>query len=879
MRFFIAAMVTGVLAIACPLTDAARVPSATTTATTTPETPRTYRLEDGITAYVDNSRGEKFDLDLDIRDLNLFADGPRELLVKVYDPDGRVVVRQVIADDGVSGGGYLPPQGGWDHALWYQTLNYARGSAPMVRFSAFSDPARLKLLAARRFHYSIPASQAGIYRIMVVGVDDHYVTIHLSPKLKYAVCGHPMWLHGSGDMFKRSYIYVPKGTTGLHLGFVEPDRPQTRRFTLTAPDGARLFDGAAEGGFVEKSIAFPSPRQYDDKLLILDVSSGSGDYLLHLTLINDFAQGDEHDEYFAKYGRGRGPAAVLAPDEQTARAAHAGAIEHDGQVFWHMFQVRLYDWIKKLSPDDFVVNDASGRVCNVVRLPGTQGWDLDGLPKRDGFVPFVARIVAPPLCDRIMFSYPLHHNRQALNLALREIASSLRSISTGDYMSVPGFNGNAGYIYAYAWQYWRPAWRIQRQSDAPADVKVMLREAFILCGDRIAFARSQERVNGNVFSKIPTALRYCYEATGDPLQKELFETYFSRFISEGWGLRTGIGPSGDCQEHFAHDALYGVLILEDFRAPIADFSDERFARVQQRVADFYSYTWCPDAQNAAPWGSRTSWRVEPSDVRSFIHWKGEPGPDFTTSVNGGNEWFAARRANYYALTFHGRLCPLSLCSHFGNTRLGYGGGMLCHVSVPGKGAILASTLDGDYGEHMEPHNWRHFHLHSIVGRLTDDRPLISADCESPDARLDGTTVTSSGEIRGCPAHVRRRYDFQPDRIACEARLGPSIYANQLQWPEKQPPVAEAYEMIPFIRGSKVSIDLQGGSVAIELTDQPQQTRSIVVDRGGFGMKIELDHVRAVQRGVNDTILIRLIDKPTPPENIAVKYQLEPFSAR
>src|SRR5437667_7066149 len=77
--------------------------------------PVTYRLYDGITAYVNNADGKAFDVDLDVRDINVFADGPRELLVKVYDPDGRVIVREVIPDDGITTGAYLPPIGGWDH--------------------------------------------------------------------------------------------------------------------------------------------------------------------------------------------------------------------------------------------------------------------------------------------------------------------------------------------------------------------------------------------------------------------------------------------------------------------------------------------------------------------------------------------------------------------------------------------------------------------------------------------------------------------------------------------------------------------------------------------------------------------------------------------
>jgi len=68
----------------------------------------------------------------------------------------------------------------------------------------------------------------------------------------------------------------------------------------------------------------------------------------------------------------------------------------------------------------------------------------------------------------------------------------------------------------YAWQYWRPAWRILQDSDAPPDVKAIVKDAMLSCGDRLAFCRSWERVNGNAFAQLVAALRYCHEATGDP---------------------------------------------------------------------------------------------------------------------------------------------------------------------------------------------------------------------------------------------------------------------------------------------------------------------------------------------------------------------------
>src|SRR5690242_4316785 len=91
---------------------------------------KTFRLYDGIAAYVNNASGDEFIVDLDVRDINMFADGPREVLVKIYAPDGKVLIREIVPDDGVASHAYLPAIGGWDHELWYYTFCRSRGEQP-----------------------------------------------------------------------------------------------------------------------------------------------------------------------------------------------------------------------------------------------------------------------------------------------------------------------------------------------------------------------------------------------------------------------------------------------------------------------------------------------------------------------------------------------------------------------------------------------------------------------------------------------------------------------------------------------------------------------------------------------------------------------------
>ena len=855
---------------------------------------QTYRLHDGVTAFVHNATGREFSVTLDVRDINMFEEGPREVLVKIYDPAGRALVREVLPDDGLTQPAYQHPAGAWDHEGWYYAWSRMQGEAPMIRWSAFSDPQRLATIAKRTFEYKIPAGKRGIYRVLLVGSTDHYVTLNIAPDMPYGVSGNATFLHAHGNMLRRSHIYVPRGAIGLHVVTAEWDQPATRRFKLTAPDGKVLFETDGARGFVREQIDFDRPGQYDDQVFVFEVEpvktiptdqrrrthrrqgkSAAGDFLIEVK--HRF----NRDPEVTQRGE-RAYSAVFAPDEATARAVQGGAIYHDGRVFWHGYQVRLHDWLKRLDAKDFVVTNRDGQEIQVAELP-----------RRDGFVPLNSVYWRPPLCDQVMHHWPAHKNRAALNLALRDLIAGLRSIGPNDHVAVAvgGPFANMGYEFSnYAWHYWRPGWRILQQSDAPDDVKALLREALLVAGDRLAFCRSWARVNGNSFALVPAALRYCWAATGDPLQKELFEVYFDRFANGGWGERVGVGPSGSIQEGFAYAYHYASYPMQTYLSVINDFHDERFIKVHDRLRNWFSYTLADEKIAAGPWSSRTHFYPHTAiQTEGPFQWKGLPGPDFTDSVNGGDEWFAARRKTYYVVSYYGRLSP-KWNSNANAGNCGYGGGMLCQLHVPGHGPVLASTLNGDYGRGMDPSQWKSFHIHSVVGASSDGRPIVAADSELLNARLEGTTVTGSGPIRDTSLHVTRSMTFSEKEIRCKVRLEPSRQLNLLNlWTQSKlhGHVEEAYEMIPFVpnqlHSSKQTprptvvtlIDEQSRPLG-SLSDTPTLAKTILVDRGGFGVRIELDTSHHVQRGANNTLLIRIVDKATPAQEVRIEYRLVPF---
>ncbi len=822
---------------------------------------RVFRLYDGITAYVNNPDGKAFKASLDVRDLNLLANGPREVLVKVYDPSGKNVVRQIIPDDGCTTANFPDRIGGWDHELQYYANLYAKGTNPSYRWSAWSDPKRLGTIVKRTFDYDIPAGGPGVYRIVIAGTPDHYVSLRLSPDLKYGITGHPTWVHGHGNSMPKSYLYVPQGTVSLFMAVAEPDMPRTRHFKLTGPDGKVLFDSPATGGYTateggatwrDAKITFADPKAYEGKLLTLEVTdnpaptakSPAGDYLVRIVL--------QRGSTPEAGGGGQGSLPIFASDPETANALRSGVTVVDGQVFWHPYQVKFYQWLKAnpLNADDA---------------------------------------------------------QKALRKELETLCTDFRTLETSDGTCGPSWVNWAYNMGYYGFKAFRPSWVLMKRDDVPAEVKAIIKEGILMAGDRLSFAVNAERVNGNAFSQINVALWYAHQATGDALQKERFEVFFTRWKTEGWGPGSGISVSGDSQEHFSHDAHYGSYLMDNWQPAgtwvkpsiTEDAKDEpRFKEVLARYQNLYTYIFCREVSGvpvaANPWSTRT--HMSPHNAEKKWEsperpWKGMPGPDLTDDVNGGHEWFAARRAGYYILTFHGRIAPEWMSECF-EGQLGFSGGTICQFTVPGKGPVLAGTLFESYGRGMSLDNWAKHHVHALAGITWDGRPFSASISEQEDPKLTGNKVTGEGEVRN--AHIRssRSYTYEPDGVVCEVRLAPSNYAKVLSiWAHERnwSQIKEGWEILPFIAtqpDAKTPTAVTGTGAdgkSAALTAQETQIQKIRIDRGGFGVDVVLEKPALVKLGANNTVMILVArqeaDKPVAADQVGVKYKLVPFGAK
>jgi hypothetical protein len=195
-----------------------------------------------------------------------------------------------------------------------------------------------------------------------------------------------------------------------------------------------------------------------------------------------------------------------------------------------------------------------------------------------------------------------------------------------------------------------------------------------------------------------------------------------------------------------------------------------------------------------------------------------------------------------------------------------------------------------YGEGMAQHQWRNFHLHTIVGQTTDGRPFIGADGEHENASLVKNVVSSSGPIRESALQTARTYTFENDAIVCTVNLKDTGHHELLNlWiPNKERgKVAECYEMIPFLPKKKgafkkgadttdIGVSIKGKSLGL-LGKDAVEADAVTIDRGGFGVLIQLDQPRLVRRGQNNTLLIALCSGPTPASKVGMGYRLVPLA--
>ncbi|MBN1671753.1 MAG: hypothetical protein JXR37_12000 [Kiritimatiellae bacterium] len=356
--------------------DAAKPASAPARRDTTKSTAylgpdRFWRLRDTLVFHLHDAMGTGFGLQIDLRDMNVYCQGPREAVVAVFAPDGAPVATHVFPDDGVVKGNPVCHDGVPDtyadlrYRAWH--LHNSPGGYPpgKTRSPLLADPGRIP---ARTQLLRVPPAGKGLYRVMIVGCYDHWVSLTPDRPLAAGVHPGPAPLYMHNDIFREAYLYAPRNVKDIGLSVSEEVRPWGWGLVLEDEAGAEVARIAPRTLFNFCVLKNAKP----DSVYRIRVTAGQPGANLH-------------------FG---GAPMLLCPDAETARLLHGG-VEFDakGRMTFHAHQRVLLEWADSLSADDLKVDVRVGEPGR--ELPGWGRNEWRGLTLGD-----VAKVLALQDVDR-----------------------------------------------------------------------------------------------------------------------------------------------------------------------------------------------------------------------------------------------------------------------------------------------------------------------------------------------------------------------------------------------------------------------------------------------------------------------------------------------
>jgi hypothetical protein len=543
-----------------------------------------YHLRQGITFYLVHANDEPFTIQIDLKDINLYSQGPQTALVKLYDPAGNVLHDEDIPDDGITDGGYNVAFAGWDHEVWTRGVERESGTEFPFRADAFSNPQKLEKIKGATRTIAVKNAPKGVYQLQMAGCDDHFVKLGLPPDMKMGVLGHPDFIAGDGEQFHTSYLYVPvsplvsrdRGYADFWL--IEHAYPRTRKITaflgekqLTFTDIAYKTDTTtvtadqALGRFTLDLKKIPAGS------VIKLVNEGTGSYLFRI----------------------HGVPGILCPDEYTAKFIAGGITQVPaGPVVSFPWQRELWESVAKLKKEDFRVSFKPGTPVQGATPAAPGEWnkmaagDITALnvhawrasanpyavdavitqvnalldkPGEFNLNAFMEALPAFPFNDPIAFETlpvkgnALYHNVPLKNIIQLAMLKDWLRFRCGEVIWQNG-ELNVAYHQGFGWDGWEYAYEMRDVLDEP--FRAALVKGVTNIGERMSYANGLERVLSNGRTTMQLNLYYAFLFTGNLNFKMLSERYLERMMNASDDPYSGRSPSGYFREQFGPDGGY-----------------------------------------------------------------------------------------------------------------------------------------------------------------------------------------------------------------------------------------------------------------------------------------------------------------------------------
>ncbi|MFO7948667.1 MAG: hypothetical protein R6V19_17830, partial [Armatimonadota bacterium] len=292
-----------------------------------------WRPREWLIFHMYDEEGTGFDLTVTARDMNVYLQGERPLMVWVVGPQGRTLVRQIEPDDGIVSGNEQYRDGVYDVFADYRYREWHRVHSPGAyppakqRSPHLTHPERL---TPRVFNYHVPAAGKGLYRVLLVASWDHWLSV--TPDRPIATGVHPgpgpLYLHG--DVMDDSYLYVPETTRDVAIATSEEIQP---------------YNWAARVEDLDEGILGETKPETFYNYMVLDAGE-TGDIWKIRTRGSTTGA--------CLHIRGLPP--VLCPDPDTARQIHGGCeVDEQGRLTFHECTRTFNDWADGLTENDLRV--------------------------------------------------------------------------------------------------------------------------------------------------------------------------------------------------------------------------------------------------------------------------------------------------------------------------------------------------------------------------------------------------------------------------------------------------------------------------------------------------------------------------------------------
>ena len=235
-----------------------------------------WRPRQNLIFFLLDEKGGGFELALYKRDMNVYLEGKRDAYAFVIAPNGRIVARQFMKDDGIVKNDYTYKDGIWDEGMDFRYRAFTGRNTPdglaegKKRSPLLEHPEQIK---ADKYVLQVPDCGTGIYRVVLSSCWDHWFSLDPSRKMSCGIHSGagPLYLHGK--QMEEAYMYISEACRDLYIATSEEVKPYN--WSVTTMIQGIIGQCSAGKGFFNYMVWKNVPKKTVMKLCIQGTSTGA----------------------------------------------------------------------------------------------------------------------------------------------------------------------------------------------------------------------------------------------------------------------------------------------------------------------------------------------------------------------------------------------------------------------------------------------------------------------------------------------------------------------------------------------------------------------------------------------------------------------------